>query len=224
VRIEISFPAFYSLPAKKWRVAVLLLLLAAVPLWTDAQRPAPVPEEPQPAQPQPVVTPPTEGGQQMPTRGSAAKAVATAEEGATFRRRQSGGRITPPTRFWCGFVATLPSLDGHRHGVARAKVLQDFPPIDGLYLFRFPPTKRSKTPSGLPESAEVLYAQPNFKYYPSVIPNDPCFTGNVSGTSCRQPRHVGLHNTGGFGGTSDADIDAPEAWDITTGSPTWPWW
>ncbi|MHC4574805.1 MAG: S8 family serine peptidase [Planctomycetota bacterium] len=27
----------------------------------------------------------------------------------------------------------------------------------------------------------------------------------------------GMHNTGQFGGTPDADIDAPEAWDITTG-------
>ena len=29
----------------------------------------------------------------------------------------------------------------------------------------------------------------------------------------------GLNNTGQSGGTADADIDAPEAWDITTGSP-----
>ena len=28
----------------------------------------------------------------------------------------------------------------------------------------------------------------------------------------------GLHNTGQTGGTSDIDIDAPEAWDMTTGS------
>lgn len=28
----------------------------------------------------------------------------------------------------------------------------------------------------------------------------------------------GLHNTGQTGGTADADIDAPEAWNVTTGS------
>jgi subtilisin family serine protease len=28
----------------------------------------------------------------------------------------------------------------------------------------------------------------------------------------------GMHNTGGTGGTADADIDAPEAWDVSTGS------
>jgi subtilisin family serine protease/Tol biopolymer transport system component len=31
---------------------------------------------------------------------------------------------------------------------------------------------------------------------------------------------LGLHNTGQFGASADADIDAPEAWDMTTGSPS----
>ncbi len=63
----------------------------------------------------------------------------------------------------------------------------------------------------------VAYAQPNFLYdYASVIPNDPHF------------RHQwGLHNDGKFTVDNpntpaplvDADIDAPEAWDTTTGSP-----
>jgi len=39
----------------------------------------------------------------------------------------------------------------------------------------------------------------------STFPNDPCF-----------PLLYGLHNTGQTGGISDADIDAPEAWDIRT--------
>jgi hypothetical protein len=39
------------------------------------------------------------------------------------------------------------------------------------------------------------------------IPNDPDFD-----------RLYGMHNTGQTGGTPDADIDAPEAWDIYTGS------
>jgi len=34
------------------------------------------------------------------------------------------------------------------------------------------------------------------------------------------PRQYGLHNTGQTGGVADADIDAPEAWDITTGNVT----
>lgn len=41
----------------------------------------------------------------------------------------------------------------------------------------------------------------------SAIPNDPSFSGLY-----------GLHNVGQSGGTADADIDAPEAWQIATGS------
>ena len=41
----------------------------------------------------------------------------------------------------------------------------------------------------------------------NLDPNDPQF-----------PNLWGLHNTGQAGGTLDADIDAPEAWDITTGN------
>jgi len=53
----------------------------------------------------------------------------------------------------------------------------------------------------------VEYAEPNYIVYADVIPNDPRFNNLW-----------GLHNTGQTGGTPDADIDAPEAWDITTGS------
>ena len=42
----------------------------------------------------------------------------------------------------------------------------------------------------------------------STIPNDPSFT-----------QLWGLNNTGQSGGTPDADIDAPEAWDIQKGNP-----
>jgi subtilisin family serine protease len=61
----------------------------------------------------------------------------------------------------------------------------------------------------LRESPEVLYAEPNYKRYIALMPNDP-----------RVSELWGLHNIGQAGGTVDADIDAPEAWDITTGSST----
>lgn len=53
----------------------------------------------------------------------------------------------------------------------------------------------------------VEYVARNGLYYLDVTPNDPQF-GQL----------WGLHNTGQNGGTADADIDAPEAWNITTGS------
>lgn len=62
------------------------------------------------------------------------------------------------------------------------------------------------------QSPAVDYAEPNYLYRLASIPNDTQFT-----------TLWGLHNTGqsvnGTVGTNDVDIDAPEAWDITTGSP-----
>ena len=54
----------------------------------------------------------------------------------------------------------------------------------------------------LESSAAVEYADPNYIYRASAIPNDPLF-----------PQMYGLNNTGQTGGTADADIDAPEGWD-----------
>jgi subtilisin family serine protease len=58
---------------------------------------------------------------------------------------------------------------------------------------------------------DVLYAQPNFLHHKTqqthLTPDDTQFSSLY-----------GLHNTGQTGGTPDADIDAPEAWDLSTGS------
>ncbi|MDP7269578.1 MAG: S8 family peptidase, partial [Pirellulales bacterium] len=52
------------------------------------------------------------------------------------------------------------------------------------------------------------YIQPNYTFtIDATIPNDPNFANLW-----------GLNNTGQSGGTADADIDAPEAWDIQTGT------
>ncbi|MFG0450122.1 S8 family serine peptidase [Shewanella sp. YQ_9] len=53
----------------------------------------------------------------------------------------------------------------------------------------------------------VKYAEPNYILRAIGMPDDPRF-----------PELWGMHNTGQTGGVADADIDAPEAWDVTTGS------
>ncbi len=53
----------------------------------------------------------------------------------------------------------------------------------------------------------VLYAEPDYMVHADVMPNDSRFD-----------ELWGMHNTGQTGGTDDADIDAPEAWEISTGS------
>lgn len=53
----------------------------------------------------------------------------------------------------------------------------------------------------------VEYAEPNYIIHKAAEPSDQYFNNLW-----------GLNNTGQNGGAPDADIDAPEAWDITTGS------
>src|SRR3972149_2456050 len=64
------------------------------------------------------------------------------------------------------------------------------------------------------QDPNVLYAEPNYIRRAFVTPDDPDFD-----------QQWGLHSTGQtinttppFSSTPDADIDAPEAWDITIGS------
>ena len=56
---------------------------------------------------------------------------------------------------------------------------------------------------------DVEYIEPNYIYKSSVVPNE----ANMFNL-------WGLNNYGQQGGRSDVDIDAPEAWDVTTGSNT----
>lgn len=55
----------------------------------------------------------------------------------------------------------------------------------------------------------VVYAEPNYYRYLNLTPNDPQYS-----------QMWGLNNSGQTGGVLDADIDAPEAWNIQTGSPS----
>ncbi len=66
----------------------------------------------------------------------------------------------------------------------------------------------AKTAAFLGMLPSVQYAELDYVVRRAVIPNDPSF-GSL----------WGMHNTGQSGGTVDADIDAPEAWDTYTGDP-----
>jgi subtilisin family serine protease len=89
--------------------------------------------------------------------------------------------------------------------------------ISTLRTFRAIGAQRVKLPKGMTveaaleiylEDPDVEYAEPNYYRYTCEIPDDTDFD-----------LLWGLHNTGQYvNGTIDVDIDAPEAWDITTGS------
>jgi subtilisin family serine protease len=91
--------------------------------------------------------------------------------------------------------------------------------LDNIYLLHVP--IGSDILSIVQEYAscpDVMYAEPNGIVYPCSIPNDANFSSQWH-----------LHNTGqvfltnwtgnNYSGIPDADIDAPEAWDIERGSP-----
>ncbi len=59
----------------------------------------------------------------------------------------------------------------------------------------------------LKQDPHVAYAEPDYRYQYVGIPNDESFE-----------LLYGMHNTGQTGGSPDADIDAPEAWDTHTGN------
>jgi len=89
------------------------------------------------------------------------------------------------------------------------QIRQEFGLVPGLCLVELPAeTTVEEALVAFNEADGVLYAQPNYKLEAlSTVPNDPRF-GDL----------WGMNNTGQTGGTVDADIDAPEAWDISTGN------
>jgi len=85
--------------------------------------------------------------------------------------------------------------------------VQTFPEI-GLSLMRMPATGNvTVLTDQIKSNPNVEYIEPNYIYRASVVPDDPQY-GEL----------WGMNNTGQTGGTNDADLDAPEAWDTQTGS------
>ncbi|MFN2389310.1 MAG: S8 family serine peptidase, partial [Actinomycetota bacterium] len=79
----------------------------------------------------------------------------------------------------------------------------------------------------LPPSATVVDAQRTLENRPAVLYAEPNHIYTMSSTTPNDPRFAelwGLDNTGqsinGSAGMAGADINAPEAWDTTTGSDT----
>lgn len=89
-----------------------------------------------------------------------------------------------------------------------AKVLAKFPGVGGLQSISVPPGETVESlVTRYDQSGAVLYAEPDYIRYLNAVPNDPKFTDGTL---------WGLNNTGQNGGSPDADIDAPEAWDLVS--------
>ena len=92
------------------------------------------------------------------------------------------------------------------HAGRKIEVLQTFEGIGRLQVLRVP---EGETVPGLiakyQRSGLVEFAEPDYEVHAALTPNDPKY---LDGTLW------GLNNTGQNGGTADADIDAPEGWDV----------
>jgi len=93
--------------------------------------------------------------------------------------------------------------------ISRGTVKRSSKLVPGLTLVELPENLSVENAlAAFKNASGILYAEPNYKItLDSTFPNDPRFD-----------ELWGMHNTGQTGGTVNADVNAPEAWDIHTGS------
>jgi len=97
------------------------------------------------------------------------------------------------------------------HRANGAVLLREIPQI-GVQVLRVPSNRVPEMVAAYSRNPNVLYAEADYIVYAVGDPNDEHFA-----------KQWGLDNDGqeyklGLSGTVDADIDAPEVWDITTGN------
>jgi len=104
--------------------------------------------------------------------------------------------------------AGVMALAAHRQ--AGAKVLHTYRTLPELQLVSVDEAAMQDAITAYQKDPNVEYVEPNYVYRISgTTPNDALF-GEL----------WGLNNTGQASGVADIDINAPEAWDLTTGSAT----
>jgi subtilisin family serine protease len=92
------------------------------------------------------------------------------------------------------------------HSTRQAQPLGSFPGIGDLQILRVPDGETVPNLIAKYErSGLVAFAEPDYFGHVFATPNDPAYTNGTLWA---------LNNTGQNGGTTDADIDAPEAWDV----------
>ncbi|MDK2887627.1 MAG: thermitase [Thermoanaerobacter sp.] len=122
--------------------------------------------------------------------------------------RNSGKSLTTSrlvVKFKAGTEKNLKEKAHMRHG---GRVVGEIPALD-VQVVEVPAEKVMEKVKEYQGEEMVEFAEPDFVATALEIPDDPCFY-----------RQWDMHNTGQTGGLPDADIDAPEAWDITSGRPS----
>ena len=104
--------------------------------------------------------------------------------------------------------AGVRALAAHRQ--AGARVLHTFGTMPELQLVSVGEASIQDALTAYQKDPAVEYVEPNYVYHISGTTPDDALFGQL----------WGMDNTGQSGGVADIDINAPEAWDLTTGSST----
>jgi len=103
---------------------------------------------------------------------------------------------------------TSKSTKQSSHSLMGAKIKKKFKHFPNTHIMTLPASmSMEKAMAIYAKNPNVEFAEPDYTYFTSLTPND-----------IRFDEMWGLNNSGQTGGLADADINAPEAWDITTGS------
>ena len=121
------------------------------------------------------------------------------------------GRVGPNGKtFRDGRILIIPKAGRdaalvQRHGAERTRVRHHHRELGNVQVIELPPgADVNAVLARYRASGDVVAAELDRWYFPAIEPNDPSY---FDGTQWH------LNNTGQNGGTPDADIDAPEAWD-----------
>jgi thermitase len=95
--------------------------------------------------------------------------------------------------------------------------LEEVLPVPGLQLVSVESGSVDEEAAELEANPEVLYAEPNYRRELLRTPDDGFFRFQWSLANDGQEFRAGSSGQPGRRGTADADIDAPEAWERTTG-------
>lgn len=119
----------------------------------------------------------------------------------------AAGELYAPDRILVRFAPGVSaSTMAAIHRANGAVLIREIPQI-GVQVLRVPSNQVPQLVAAYSRNPNVLYAEPDYVAYAIGTPDDEYFA-----------QQWGMHNTGQTGGTVDADIDAPEAWDIITGT------
>lgn len=92
------------------------------------------------------------------------------------------------------------------HAIHGMRIIREFPRLGNIQVLELPSGEEVISAlSWYRQSRLIQYAEPDYALSAALSPNDPNYAGGDLWF---------LHNTGQNGGVADADIDAPEGWDI----------